>query len=202
MNHAPLLATHLIGALLLGAAVVALWIADARIRRARDCGTIARAGRRAGWVAQRVLMPGVALLAITGVWLVASYYGGWNFVRIPWLAGMAAIFVFQSAWARAVTHPHAAHMRSLLAGTRDADPVTPALERARRKPLVRFGQQFEPALFVLAVALGLLRPMHWTSVVTGAIAAALVAAALAFYAARPPAFNSFNRDSVEAEGSR
>lgn len=202
MSYVPLLAAHLLGALLLGTAVVALWIVDARIRRARDCGTIARAGRRAGWVGQRVLMPGVLLLALTGAWLVAGYYDGWSFVRIPWLAGMAAIFVFQSAWARAVTHPRAARMRQLLAGTHDADPVTPALERARREPLARFGQQLEPALFALAVALGLLRPMDWAVVAIGCIAAAALAAALAFYAARPFAPSSFRRASVEAEGGR
>lgn len=202
MSYTWLGAAHLLGAVLLGAAIVALWLVDERIRRASDCGTISRAGRRADALGKRVLMPGVLLLAVSGAWLVASYYGGWAFVRIPWLAGMAGVFVFQSAWANAVTHPHAKRMRRLLAGTRDADPLTPALERARSEPLASFGQQLEPLLFALAVALGVLRPMDWAVVALGCIAAALLAAAIAFYAARPLAPSSLSRASVEAEGGR
>ncbi len=202
MSYGWLLAAHLAGAALLGAAIVALWLVDEQIRRAGDCGTIARAGRRAEALGKRVLMPGVLLLAVSGLWLAAGYYGGWEFVRIPWLAGMAGIFVFQSAWANAVTHPHAQRMRRLLAGTRDADPLTPALERARRAPLARFGQALEPLLFALALALGVLRPMNWAALAAGCIAAALLATAFALYAARPLALSSFSKASVEAEGGR
>lgn len=200
MSYAWLGAAHLLGAVLLGAAIVALRLIDERIRRATDCGTIAHAGRRADALGKRVLMPGVLLLAVSGVWLVASYYGGWRFLRVPWLAGMAGLFVFQSAWANTVTHPHAKRMRQLLAGTRDADPITPALERVRSEPLASFGQHLEPAVFVLIVALGVLRPMDWAVVVLGCVTAALLAAAMTFYVVRPLAPSSLSSASVEAEG--
>ena len=200
MSYGWLLAAHLTGAALLGAANVAILFVDRQIRQARDCGTIARAGRLAGTVGKYVLMPGVALLAASGVRLVARYYGGWNFARIPWLAGMAAIFVFQSAWANIVTRPHAQRIGGLLAGKGDADPLSPALLRARSEPLVRAGQALEPLLFALAIALGVLRPMDWTVVAIGGGAAALVAAAIALYPARLLAPSSFSKPSVEAEG--
>lgn len=200
MTYYWLLAAHLSGAALLGAAIVATWFVERRIRRARDCGTIKRAGRLAGALAQRVVMPGVVLLAVSGIWLVARHYGGWNFARIPWLAGMAAIFLFQSAWANLVTRPHAQRMGRLLAGTGDADPPSPALQRARSEPLARAGQALEPLLFALAVALGVLRPMDWAVVAIGGLAAALVAVAIALYPAPPPALSSFSKPSVEAEG--
>ncbi len=202
MSYAWLGAAHLLGAVLLGAAIVGLWLVDERIGRATDCGTIGRAGRRADALGKRVLMPGVLLLAASGVWLVASYYGGWRFLRVPWLAGMAGVFVFQSVWANTVTHPHARRMRALLAGARDADPITPALERVRSEPLAGFGQHLEPLLFALIVALGLLRPMDWSVVAMGCIAAPLLAAAIAFYPARSLAPSSLSSASVEAEGGR
>ena len=200
MSYAWLLVAHLLGAVLLGAAIVALWLVDGQIRRASDCGALGRAGRRADALVKRVLVPGVLLLAGSGGWLVAGYYGGWDFVRIPWLAGMAVLFVFQSVWANTVTRAHAQRMRRLLARTRDADPLTPALERARNEPLASFGQQLEPLLFAVVVALGLLRPMDWGVVAMGCVAAALLAAAIAFYAVRLPAPSSLSRASVEAEG--
>lgn len=202
MSYAWWLSAHLLGAALLGVAIVALWLVDERIRRANDCGSLRRAGRRADALVKLILAPGVLLLAISGGWLVGRYYGGWDFVRIPWLAGMAGLFVFQSVWANTVTRAHAQRMRRLLAGTRDADPLTPALERARSEPLARFGQQLEPLVFALIVALGLLRPMDWGVVAMGCIAAALLPVAIAFYAVRPLPRSSLSRASVEAEGSR
>jgi uncharacterized membrane protein len=200
VSYQLLLVAHLLGAVLLGAAIVALWLVDGGIRRASNCGALARAGRRADALVKRVLAPGVLLLAGSGIWLVARYYGGWGFVRIPWLAAMAGLFVLQSVWANSVTRTHAQRMRRLLAGTRDADPLTPALQRARNEPLASFGQQLEPLLFALIVALGLLRPMDWGVVAVGCIAAALLAAAITFYAVRPPTPSSLSRASVEAEG--
>ncbi len=199
MSYYWLLGAHLLGAAGLGAAVVALWFADRRIAQARDCGTIARAGRSAEAVGKRLLLPAVLLLALSGVWLVVSYYG-WAFVQLPWLAGMALLFVFQSVWANTVTRAHAQRLGQLLAGMRATDRVTPELERARRAPPARFGQQLEPLLFTLILAFGLLRPMDWATVVAGVAAAALLALAIASYAARPPASSSRSSASVEAAG--
>lgn len=196
MSHQVLLAAHLLGAAALGAAIVALWWNDRRVARAGDCGTLADAGRRAQAIVQRLLLPGVLLLASSGVWLVMRYYGGWNFVRLPWLAAMAALFVFQSVWANTVTRRHGQRLGRLLAGRCATDRLTPELEQARRAPLARFGQPLEPLLFALIVAFGLVRPMDWATVAAGVAAAVLLAA----YAARPSASSSLSSASVEAEG--
>jgi len=199
MNHRLLLAAHLLGATALGAAIVALWWNDRRVARAGDCGTLADAGRRAQAIVQRLLLPGVLLLAASGVWLLARYYG-WSFVRLPWLAAMAALFVFQSVWANTVTRRHAQRLGRLLADRHACDRLTPELDQARRAPLARFGQQLEPLLFALIVAFGLWRPMDWATVAAGVAAAVLLAATLTAYSARPSASSSLSSASVEAEG--
>ncbi|HNT38438.1 MAG TPA: DUF2269 family protein [Rubrivivax sp.] len=200
MSYGLLLAAHLLGAVALGSAIAALYVLDQRIARASDCGTLARAGRSAAAIVQRLLMPGVLLLAASGVGLVAGFYDGLGFVRIPWLAGMVGLFVFQSIWANTIKRRHGQRLGRLLAGRRAADRITPELERARRDPLALFGRRMEPLLFALIVALGLLRPMAW-GVVLAAIAAVLLLAALpALYAARPPAPTSRSSASVDAEG--
>ena len=199
MNHRLLLAAHLVGAAALGAAIVALWWNDRRIARAGDCGTLAGAGRRAQAIVQRLLLPGVLLLAASGVWLLARYYG-WSFVRLPWRAALAALFVVQSVWANTVPRHHAQRLGRLLAGRCATDRLTPELERARRAPLACFGQQLEPLLFALIVAFGLARPMDWVAIAAGVAAAGLLAAALTAYTLRPPASSSFSSASVEAAG--
>lgn len=200
MSYGMLVTAHLLGAAALGVAILTLWWNDRRIARAGDCGTLADAGRRAQAIVQRLLLPGVLLLTSSGVWLLARYYGGWSFVRLPWLAAMAALFVFQSVWANTVTRRHAQRLGRLLASRHASDRLTPELDQVRRAPLARFGQQLEPLLFALIVALGLWRPMDWATVAAGAAAAVLLAAALAAYSARPSASSSLNSASVEAEG--
>ena len=199
MSYGWLLAAHLLGAALLGTAVAALWLVDERIRRASDRATLIRAGRRAEVLGKRFLMPGVVLLAASGLWLVARYYG-WSFTRIPWLAGMAGLFVFQSVWAHAVTRPRALRMRRLLGQPCATDRLSPALVQVRDAPRARFGQHLEPLLFALVVVLGVWRPMDWSTVALGCAAAVLAAAAIALYTTAPRPTSSVSRASVEAEG--
>lgn len=199
MSYPWLLAAHLVGAALLGSAVIALWLVGEQIRRASDCATLLRAGRTAEALGQNLLLPGVLLLAASGAWLVWRYYG-WGFARIPWLAGMAGLFVFQSVWASTVTRPHAQRMQRLLAGRRDTDRLSTALAQVRAEPLARFGQHLEPLLFTLIVVLGVRRPMDWSAVALGCTAAVLGAAAIALYTAPPRPRSSVSRASVEVEG--
>lgn len=203
MSHAWLVGAHAIGALLLGVALVAIWLAAERVRRAQDVGALRRAARTCATIEKRMIAPGVLLLLASGTWLTAQYYG-WAFTRIPWLAGMVALFVFQSVWANTVTRLHALRLRRLLEAAPANGPVTPELERTRTDPLAAFGHYLEIPLFALIVALGVLRPASWTLFVLGSAVAVQVAAAAALYASRPapavPRLSSLSRASVEAEG--
>ena len=144
MSYALLTAAHGLGALLLGVALAGSWLAGERARHAKTAGTVARAAARKGALARRLLLPGVLLLGASGAWLVASHYGGWNFVRVPWLAGMVALFVFQSVWANTVGRAYAIRLGRLLAGTREADPLSPELRRALAEPVATFGLDRRP----------------------------------------------------------
>jgi hypothetical protein len=201
MSYALLTAAHGLGALLLGVALVGSWLAGERARHAKTAGAVARAAARQGALARRLLLPGVLLLGASGAWLVASHYGGWNFVRVPWLAGMIALFVFQSVWANTVGRAYAIRLGRLLAGTREADPLSPELRRALAEPVATFGHHLELPLFAVIVALGVLRPMQWSLFATGCAVAAGIALAATAYGggARRPA-SSFSSASVDAEG--
>ncbi|HLS56636.1 MAG TPA: DUF2269 family protein [Zeimonas sp.] len=201
MSHALLSAAHGLGAGLLGIALVGLWLADERGRRASAAGALALAMRHAAVIEQRLLAPGVLMLGASGAWLVARYYGGWHFVRIPWLAGMIALFVFQATWANTVGRARDARLKRLLARARESDRITPAIERVRAAPLATFGHYVELPVFALVVALGVWRPMDWNLFAAGSVAAVAIAAAATAYAGRAalPA-SSFSSASVDADG--
>lgn len=201
MSHALLTAAHALGALVLGIALAGSWLAGQRLRRAKTAGAVARAAARKNALERALLLPGVVLLGASGAWLVVSHYGGWNFVRVPWLAGMVALFVFQSVWANTAGRAYGVRLNRLLAGKREADPLSPELRRALAEPLATFGHHLELPLFALIVALGVLRPMQWSLFATGCAVATGVALAATAYGGgtRRPA-SSFSSASVDAEG--
>lgn len=211
MSYPLLLGAHVAGAILLGTAAVTMWRLDEQARRATDCGTLLDAARRTQVLGKRLLMPSVLLLAASGIGLVALHWGAWNFVRLPWLAAMAGLFVFQSVWAQVVTRPRAQRIDRLLAGQRSTDRLTPALEQTRDQPLARFGQHLEPLTVLLALGLGVLRPMDWLTILAavttvaaaaGLAATATRAAAPAYKARLPAPPSSCASASVNAEGRR
>lgn len=69
---------HLLGLTLMGAGLIGVWFAD--LRRVFYDG---------------VVVPGALLLLGSGTWLIVTVYGGWAFLRTPWLVGMVALFAFE-----------------------------------------------------------------------------------------------------------
>lgn len=183
MTYALPVFVHAVAAAALGVALAAIWLADERARRTLDAERFVRARRRVARF-ERLVVPAVLVLLATGVWLVWHFYGSGGVMRSPWLAGMVALFALQSTWARAVTVPHAARLERLAAEALETGRVTPALAAARTEPVPTFGHFVELPVYLLIVALGLLKPVTWAPVVAG-IAAVLVAAALATFVTQP-----------------
>ena len=50
-----------------------------------------------------VVVPGALVLLASGAWLIVAFFGGWSFVRIPWLAGMVFLFAFEFVEGNTVT---------------------------------------------------------------------------------------------------
>lgn len=204
MTHALLTAVHLLAATVLGVAIVGVLLAGERARRAQDLVRFTDARRRVALLGRRMLVPAVLALLVTGAWLVARFYGLSSVVRVPWLAAMVALFLFQSVWANAVTRPHAVRLDRLADEARRTGALTPALRKARAEIVPAFGHFVELPVYLLIMAFGALRPSAWTPVFAGCAAAALLAAALAALTARPSAYaappSSFSSASVEGEG--
>lgn len=202
MTYALTGIAHALAAAALGVALVGVWFADERARHAPDLARFVRARRRAAWFEQRLLRPAVVMLLATGTWLVVQFHGASSIARVPWLAGMVTLFVSQSAWAITVTRPHAARLDRLVVEALETGTSTPALAAARAEATAAFWHFAEFPLYLLIVALGLLRPATWTPVVAGTVVV-LLAAALAARAPRlryATAPSSFASASVDGEG--
>jgi membrane protein implicated in regulation of membrane protease activity len=201
MMHRMLLLAHLIGALMLGAAIVGCILTDARARGAPTIARFADALQTEDLFQQRLLLPGVILLLASGVALVAAVDGGWGLLGAPWLAAMVLLFVIEGLRANTTSRRHAVRLRQLAAQAGIQGRITPELDRARGDRRAVFARFLELAAFLLMLLLGVLRLQSWLAI--GACAAAgVLAATLATYVVSPgvSAPSRLSRASVDGDG--
>ena len=93
MTYDLLKFAHILGAILMGAGLVGVWMADLRSRQLRDLQPFAEAVRNIAVCYDGLVVPGALLLLASGAWMIARFYGGLAFLGVPWLAGMVALFI-------------------------------------------------------------------------------------------------------------
>lgn len=201
MMHATLVMAHLLGALMLGVAIAAGMLTDARARRAPTPAQLADALRTETLVQQRLLLPGILVLLASGVALIAVYWGGWAFVHLPWLAAMVLLFVVEGLRANTLSRRHAVQLRRLADEAAALGRITPELDRARSDRHAVFARGFELAAFVGMLTLGVFRPHSWSPILAGALVGVL-ATALAAYVVNPgiSATSRLSSASVDGDG--
>jgi len=108
---------HLLGAILMGAGLIGVWMADLRSRQLRELGQFAEAVRNIAVFYDGLVVPGALALLASGSWMIAEFYGGWAFLGIPWLAGMVVLFLIELIEGNTVTRLYFLRLRRM---TRDA----------------------------------------------------------------------------------
>jgi hypothetical protein len=86
---------HILGAILMGGGFIGVWMADLRSRQLSELKPFAEAVRNIAVFCDGLVVPGALLLLASGTWMIVKFYGGWNFLQIPWLAGMVGWFAFE-----------------------------------------------------------------------------------------------------------
>ena len=107
--------------------------------------------------------------------MIVEFHGGWNFMKVPWLVGMVALFAFEFVEGNTVTRVYFMRLRRLTGEAMEKRTMTPELEEARGEGI--------PILFLI-VALGAIKPMDWTLFFTGAVLAVAIATVLTIYIPR------------------
>ncbi|OKO87359.1 hypothetical protein AC630_00305 [Bradyrhizobium sp. AS23.2] len=123
-------------------------------------------------------MPGALLLLGSGTWMIVKFYGGWNFLQFPWLAGMAGLFAFEFIEGNTVTRLYFMRLRGLTRFALNAGGVTPKLQKARAERVPTFTHFLDLPMLFLIVALGAIQPTTWLLFFAGSIAAVALATIL------------------------
>ena len=178
MTYDVLKLTHIIGAILIGAGLIGVWVSDMRSRQLRDLAPFSEAVRSIAVFYDGIVVPGALVLLVSGTWMIVEFFGGWDFVAVPWLAGMVYLFAFEFVEGNTVTRLYFMRLRRLTREAMAVGAFTLQLERARAENVPTFTHFLDLPILFLIVSLGALKPQSWSMFVVGLVSALAVAAAL------------------------
>lgn len=181
MTYALLKFVHVLGAMLIGAGLIGVWLSDLRSRQVRELGQFAEAVRNIAVFYDGLVVPGALLLLASGTWLIVEFYSGWGFLQIPWLAGMVALFLFEFVEGNTVTRVYFLRLRRLTGESLRAGKFTSELENARAESVPTFTHFLDLPILLTIVALGAIKPETWTLFLVGCLLALAIGAALTVY---------------------
>ncbi len=184
MTYNLLKFVHILGAILMGAGLVGVWMADLRSRQLRELLQFAEAVRNIAVFYDGLVVPGAVLLLASGTWMTVEFYGGFAFLGIPWLASMVVLFLAEFIEGNTVTRLYFMRLRRMTRHALEEGGFTPELERERGKLVPSFTHFLDLPVLTLIIALGTLKPESWTLLVAGSLIAVVVAGALTFWIPR------------------
>jgi uncharacterized membrane protein len=196
MTYELLKFAHILGAILIGGGLIGVWMSDLRSRQVRDLSRFSEAVRNIAVFYDGVVVPGALLLLASGAWLIVRFFGGWDFIHTPWLAGMVGLFLFEFVEGNTVTRLYFLRLRRLTRESLASGAPTPELEKARAEHLPTFTHFLDLPMLFLIVALGALRPDTWTLFFAGSVLAIVLAAFLTILVPRLYPWNSAQRGTA------
>ena len=180
MEYSILRYLHVIGAVVMGAGLIGVWIADMRSRQHRDLIRFSEAVRYIAVFYDGVVVPGALILLFSGTWFTVKYYGGWDFINLPWLCGMIALFAFEFIEGNTITRLYFMKLRRLTDEALQFGEVTAELERERGKLTPSFTHYLDLPMLFLIIALGVMKPTSWDMFFVGALMALTLASFFSF----------------------
>ena len=178
MTYTILKFVHLLGLVLIGAGLIGVFVSDLRSRQLRDLHLFTESVRSIAVFYDGLVVPGAILLLTSGTWFIVSFHGGWDFLKVPWLAGMVGLFTFEFVEGNTVTRLYFMRLRRLTREAVEQGGVTPELQRARAERIPTFTHFLDIPLLLVIVALGAVRPDTWSLAIVGMGVALIVAAML------------------------
>lgn len=193
MTYLLLKFVHLLGAILMGAGLIGVWMSDLRSRQLHELNALAEVVRNIAVFYDGLVVPGALLLLASGSWMIIEFHGGWSFVQVPWLLGMVVLFAFEFVEGNTVTRRYFMRLRRMTRDALQAGAITPELEKVRGEGIPAFAHFLDLPILFLIVALGVIRPMSWTLFLVGAVAAVVIAMALTLYIPKLYPWGAANR---------
>ena len=169
MEYLILKYLHVLGAVLMGAGLIGVWLADLRSRQERDLIRFSEAVRYIAVFYDGVVVPGALILLFSGTWLTIQYFGGWDFLETPWLAGMITLFVFEFIEGNTITRLYFMKLRRITNEAMSNGKITPEIEKERGKSIPSFTHYLDLPILFLIIALGVIKPATWDMFLIGSL---------------------------------
>ena len=151
---------HVVGAILLGGGLLAVFVSEWRAMRVRDLARFAEATWYTAIFYDVLVLPGALLAAASG--LIMALELGLGLLSEPWLVGMWGLFVFEFIEGNTVTR---VRFRRTLRLSAQAEAEGRALEPARAEARTVLGQVthfLDLPLFGVMIWCGMIRPDRWS----------------------------------------
>ena len=178
MTYDLLKLAHIIGSVLIGPGVIGAWLSDLRSRQSRELVRFSESVRNIAVFYDGVVIPGAILLLISGTWMIVNFYGGWNFIFTPWLAGMVFLFAFEFIEGNTITRLYFLRLRRLTQEALLVGAFTPELNKARAENVPTFTHFLDLPMLLLIITLGVLKPNTWSTFFIGSLMAITIAIVL------------------------
>ncbi len=175
MTYAILKFIHILGAVLIGSGLVGVWVSDLRSRQLRDLNTFAESVRSIAVFYDGLVVPGALILIISGSWMIVEFFGGWDFLKTPWLLGMVVLFLFEFIEGNTVTRLYFMRLRKKTGDALEQGRFTSELENTRGEAVPTFTHFLDLPLLFLIIALGAIKPVTWKLFIIGSVIAVAVA---------------------------
>ncbi len=169
---------HIVGFILLGAGLLAVFISELRAYRTRDIRVFAEAAWYTAVFYDALTLPGAVLAGLSGVLLILVL--GLPLFSEPWLVGMWGLFLFEFIEGNTVTR---IQFRRTLRKSVKAVQLGELSDEVRNEARTLLGQIthfLDVPLFLVIVHCGAVRPGSWGHLVTAIIAAVAAAMVLTF----------------------
>jgi uncharacterized membrane protein len=161
MEYSILKYFHVLGAVLMGAGLIGVWLSDLRSRQHRDLIRFSESVRYIAIFYDGVVVPGALILLFSGTWFTYKYFGGWDFINTPWLAGMIGLFLFEFIEGNTVTRLYFMKLRRITQNALNEGKITHELEQERAKLTPTFTHYLDIPMVFLIIALGVIKPNTW-----------------------------------------
>lgn len=181
MTYTFLKYAHVLGVVLIGGGLIGVWLFDLRSRQLREPGLFAEATRNIAIFYDGVVVPGALILLFSGAWMIIEFYGGWDFLNVPWLTGMVALFAFEFIEGNTVTRLYFMRLRRLAREALSAGQFTLQLEKESGRLVPTLTHFLDLPMLFLIIALGVIKPGTWNLFVIGSMMAIGIAVTLTIY---------------------
>ncbi len=122
-----------------------------------------------------IVVPGAIILLVSGTWFTVQFYGGWDFLKVPWLGGMIILFAFEFIEGNTITRLYFMKLMRITKVALDKGEVTLELETERAKLIPTFTHYLDLPMLFLIIALGALKPTTCSVFLYGTAISVLVA---------------------------